>query len=82
VRAAGQSVMRGEVIGSFDWEGDEGPCSSHYAPMLRNGEWPQNCPTGCSRAEERDEDREYEGQEAATEVSAALELMCRQKENG
>jgi hypothetical protein len=29
-----RAVMRGEVIGSFDWEGNEGQCS-HYALMLR-----------------------------------------------
>jgi hypothetical protein len=29
-----RAIMRGEVIGSFDWEGNEGECS-HYALMLR-----------------------------------------------
>ena len=29
-----RAVMRGEVIGSFDWEGNEGQCS-HYVLMLR-----------------------------------------------
>jgi hypothetical protein len=29
-----RAVMRGEVIGSFDWQGNEGQCS-HYALMLQ-----------------------------------------------
>jgi hypothetical protein len=38
-----RAITRGDVIGSFDWEGDESQCS-HYALMLRAQ--PSDCRKG------------------------------------
>jgi hypothetical protein len=38
-----RAIMRGDVIGSFDWEGNEGQCS-HYALMLQTP--PSDCKKG------------------------------------